>query len=372
MMRVQVVDPSAYTPPYDHALCTALARAGADVELVTSAFPYGSTPVPDGYAVRRLFYPHARGGAGSRLRLATKLAEHLPSMIALRRHARTSDVVHFQWLVVQPIDRYLLPHRPTVLTAHDLLPREPRPLQVQAQRRLYAAVDAVVVHSEFGRRTLIEQAGVNPAKLRVIHHGAFDYLARGGPGTLPSELEGGDGVPVVMFFGLLRPYKGVDVLIEAWRELARHHDEAQLWIVGRPRMPLDGQISRAPASVRWVTRFVSDAELAAAFRRADVVVLPYLSTDRLDFSGVLATALAFGKPAVLSDIGSFGEVAETGAALRVAPGDPAALACALSSLLSDPAQRERLAECARTAAAGPYSWGRAAEQTLELYRELTS
>ncbi len=48
-MRVHVVDPSAYTPPYDHALCAALGAAGADVELVTSRFAYGAAPAPDGY-----------------------------------------------------------------------------------------------------------------------------------------------------------------------------------------------------------------------------------------------------------------------------------------------------------------------------------
>src|SRR5207302_1728339 len=60
-MRVHVVDPSAYTPPYDHALCSALARRGAAVELITSDFAYGETPTPNGYRVRELFYRHALG-----------------------------------------------------------------------------------------------------------------------------------------------------------------------------------------------------------------------------------------------------------------------------------------------------------------------
>ena len=55
-MRVQVVDPPAFTPPYDRALCAALARAGAEVELVTSRFEYGPVPAPDGYEVAELFY----------------------------------------------------------------------------------------------------------------------------------------------------------------------------------------------------------------------------------------------------------------------------------------------------------------------------
>ena len=370
-MRVQVVDPSAYTPAYDHALCAALARAGAQVELITSRFAYGDAPAAEDYAVRELFYRHARGTAGGRLRLATKLVEHVPDMLTLRRAALDAEIVHFQWFAVQPIDRWLLPPRPTVLTAHDLLPREPRPLQVGAQRRLYDAVDAVIAHSEFGRESLIRRLGVDPAKVRVIHHGAFDYLTRQPVAELPEELLGGGGADrVVMFFGLLRPYKGVEVLLDAWREL----DDAatELWIVGRPRMAINHLVAAAPPSVRWVTRFVPEPELAACFRRADVLALPYLRTERLDFSGVLATALAFAKPAVISDVGGFPEVADAGAALVVPPGDPGALAAALSGLLADPQERERLAAGARAAAAGPYSWETAAEQTLALYRELVA
>ncbi len=144
-MRVDVVDPSAYTPPYDHALCAALARAGADVSLVTSSFAYGAVPVADGYRVDEHFYRRAVGAPGSRLRRASKAVEHVPDMLAYRPSA---DVVHFQWLAMQWLDGRLLPRgRPLVLTAHDLLPREPRPRQAHAQRRLYDRVDALVVHS---------------------------------------------------------------------------------------------------------------------------------------------------------------------------------------------------------------------------------
>lgn len=367
-MRVQLVDPSAFTPPYDHALAAALARAGAEVELVTSRFAYGEVAAPDGYAVRELFYRHVLGSAGSRLRLVSKLVAHVPDMLALRRHARQAEIVHFQWLAVQPVDRHLLPRCPLVLTAHDLLPREPRPGQARAQRRLYDAVDAVVVHTDYGRGQLVQRLGLDATRVHVIHHGAFDHLVRGPTGELPEELIDTDG-PAVMFFGLLRPYKGVDVLLDAWRALSGNL-EADLWIVGRPRMPIDALVAGAPPRVRWVTRFVSDPELAACFRRADVVVLPYLRTERFDFSGVLATALAFGKPTVLTDVGGFREIAEAGAAELVPAGDSRALAGAIERLVRDEDRRRRLAAAARRAAVGAYSWDTAARRTLELYRTL--
>jgi glycosyltransferase involved in cell wall biosynthesis len=120
--------------------------------------------------------------------------------------------------------------------------------------------------------------------------------------------------------------------------------------------------------VRFVPRYVSDAELPAFFRRADLLVLPHRSVD---LSGVLFAGLAFGKPMVLSDTGGFREVVEEhGAGRLVPPGDAPALAAAIGELLADPEERRRLAEHARAAAAGPYSWDSVARRTLDVYREV--
>ncbi|HTA13792.1 MAG TPA: glycosyl transferase family 1, partial [Solirubrobacteraceae bacterium] len=87
-MRVHVVDPSAYTPPYDHALCRALGAAGAEVELMTSRFAYGPVAPPVNYVRRELFYRAALGAPAGRVRMASKLAQHLPDMLRYRRLAR--------------------------------------------------------------------------------------------------------------------------------------------------------------------------------------------------------------------------------------------------------------------------------------------
>jgi glycosyltransferase involved in cell wall biosynthesis len=365
-MRVEIVDPSAFTPPYDHALCAALARAGADVSLVTSRFVYGEVAAPVGYTVDERFYRRAVGAPASRLRRATKLLSHAPDMLSYRRASSRADVVHFQWLAMQWIDGRLLPTAsPVVLTAHDLLPREPRPGQANAQRRLYERVDAVVAHSEYGRRQLVERLGLPGWKVSVIHHGAFTHLTELPVHPLAAELAATE-VPVGLFLGLLRPYKGVETLLDAWRGI----DDAELWIVGRPRgVDVDGLRARAGPRVRFVSRFVADNELAALFRRADIVALPYLGTERLDFSGVLATALAFGRPIVASDIGGFAEV---GALRLVAPGDADALRAALTELIGNPEAREQLAAAALAAANGPYSWDAAAAKTLAMYQRLTT
>ena len=368
-MRVHLVDPSAFTPPYDHALAAALARAGADVELVTSRFLYGPTPQPNGYRVDERFYgasarPRARGAA----RMAVKLAEHVPEMLAYRRAARRADIAHFQWLTVQPVDWALLPSGPPrVLTAHDVIPREPRPGQIAATRRLVHRMDAVVVHSEHGAGRLTDELGLPRERIRVIPHGAFDHYRRiADPKPLPDELARVEG-PVILFFGLLRPYKGIDVLLEAFRQV----EGAELWIVGMPRMPLEGLrelAERAPGTVRFVPRFVTDDEIPAFFERADAVVLPYRQIDQ---SGVLYTALAFGKPLVLSSVGGFTELGERhGAAKLVPPGEATSLAAALNQLVPDPGERSRLGEAATKAASTHYSWDDIARRHMDLYREL--
>jgi glycosyltransferase involved in cell wall biosynthesis len=227
-------------------------------------------------------------------------------------------------------------------------------------------MDAVIAHSEHGAARLRAELGLAAESVHVIPHGAFDYLTNlPAERPLPAELADVEG-PVVLFFGLLRPYKGVDLLIEAFHDI----DGAELWVVGMPRMPL-GPLrelaSEVRGRVRFVPRFVDDSEIPAFFRRADIVALPYREIDQ---SGVLYTALAFGKPIVLSAVGGFAEIAAQGAARAVPPNAPVELAAAIQELLDKPEERERLAGTAAEAAAGRYSWDSIAQRTLTLYRAL--
>jgi len=368
-MRVALVDPPAYTPPYDRSLAAALARAGADVELITSHFVHGPVPPADGYRVTDAFYHRSAQRLDRRGRQAVKAFEHLADMRRLRRQGIDADVAHYQWLTFPTIDAHLLPsRRPRILTPHGWLRREAwHGGPARGLRRLIDRMDAIVALSEYGASLLREEGKVPAERVHVIPHGAFDHLARmPEEAPLPKELAATEG-PVVLCFGLIRPYKGIDVLIDAFREI----EGAELWIVGRPLGMATGDLrERAAGShspIRFVERFVDDSELPSYFRRADVVALPYRDAEQ---SGVLYTALAFGKPVVMTNVGGFPEVAATGAGTIVPPNDPRALGAALAELLGDAGMRARLAEASAAAAAGPYSWDAIAAQTLELYGQL--
>jgi glycosyltransferase involved in cell wall biosynthesis len=362
-MRVQLVDPSGDVTPYDHSLAAALARAGAAVELVTSRFLYGPIPPRRDYEVNEAFYRRAtaRGLGSRRARRLIKLAEHGPDMLRYRRHAQAADVRHYQWLPVEPLDLLLLPPaRPRVLTMHNVLRRDGD----ARTKRVAERMDAVVVHTRGGAAQL-ESLGVDPGRVHVIPHGAFDHLTRQPEEqALPPELAQVEG-PVVLYFGTLRPYKGIEVLLEAFRQV----EGAELWVVGNPLGTSPERLRElAPPNVRFVTRYVQDPEAPAFLRRADLLVLPHLKVDQ---SGVLFAGLAFGKPMVLSDVGGFGELAREHRAGRlVPPGDPRALAAALNELLNDPDERRRLGAAAAAAAAGEFSWDRIARLTLDLYEDL--
>ena len=362
-MQVHVVDPPAYTPPYDRALCAALARKGADVTLVTAPFAFGQVPMAEGFTVDERFGRHLPGASGSALRAAARAVTGPPEMASYRRAARAADVVHFQWLALPAIDSLLLPGPPLVITAHDVVPREPHPGQVAGLRRALRRADAVVVHSEDGRGRLARDLGVDPGRVHVIEHGAFTHLGEiPVPAPLPPDLEGVEG-PVALLFGLMRPYKGIDVAIEAWRGI----EGAELWVVGMPRMDIDPLRRAAPPNVRFVDRFVEDSEIPALFRRADLALLPYREIDQ---SGVCFTAMAFGTPMVLSAVGGFPEIAAAGAAELVEPGDPDSLRSSVQALLADPAARARLSARSTELTRERFDWDRIGALHMELYGSL--
>jgi glycosyltransferase involved in cell wall biosynthesis len=344
-VRVVLADPPAYTPYYDHELAEALAREGAEVEVVTSRFRFADLPAAIGYRRTELFYPlSGRLFRRSRLRLPMKVLEHPFGMLRLR--SRPADVVHVQWLSVPQLDARLLRLRaPSVFTAHDLLPRRTASKR-ELWQRILRKFDRVVVHSERGRETLRE-LGVDA---RVI--------------PLPisrSDVVRADDGRTLLFFGVIRPYKGLEDALEVVRRI----DDARLLVAGDPAQPIAREGSER---VEWRLGYLPEREVDRALGEGTVALFPY--RPELDQSAALATALGAGVPAICYDVGGIAEpVKRFGAGRAVVAGDVDALTAAARELLDDPVALQSAREGARRAAE-TLTWDASARAHLDVYREI--
>jgi glycosyltransferase involved in cell wall biosynthesis len=349
-MRVVLADPPAYTPPYDRSLAAALARAGADVELVTSRFRFGSVAAPDGYVAREWFYPLSSRMGSSRTRLAVKALEHAPGM--LRLAAMKPDVLHVQWFGAVEADRWLFrPRSPVVFTAHDIVPRRTA-AKTGLWRTLFDRCDRVVVHSERGLRALAE-FGVPEERLRVIPHPVFR-----------SAVIREDDGRTALALGLIRPYKGTEDAVEAVLGV----EGARLLVAGDPRVPLGGLRQTAGDRAEWRLGYLPEQELRRALSESTVALFPYRA--EIDVSGALLQALGAGLPAIVYDIGGLGEVVgRHGAGAVVEPGNVEGMSNALRRLLHDP-DALAAARAGAERVRDELTWDASAAAHLALYREL--
>ncbi len=227
--------------------------------------------------------------------------------------------------------------------------------------RLIARADAFVVHSQFDQERILAAWPVGDRPVSVIPHGPFDHHAAGDDAQLePVESD----VTTVLFFGTIRPYKGLEHLVEAFSALpAPAASRLRLLVVGETwegwTRPLE-LIAQSPHRDRitLVNRYVRDDEVARFFEQSDAVVLPY---TRSSASGPLHIAMAHGRPVVLSDVGGLRDGAEGYDGITwVPPADVEALGAALRAL---PALRgKRYAD--------PRSWGHTLRSYDKIFAEL--
>src|SRR2546423_10119453 len=289
-MRIALVDPLAYTPPYDDALARALAAEGHGVTLMTSPYPHGKAPAAEGYTREELFTPvSSRLFRRSPLRLPAKGLEYAPSVARLvRRIGKLDpDVVHVQWLPRPEHDlrwlRRIADDRPVVLTAHDVLPRRRRAMPVWPD--VLETAERVVVHSQRGVEQLVE-LGLGRERIAPIPHPGF-----------PAEPLPPPQGRTLLFFGLIRDYKGLDVLLQALPDIKG----ARLVVAGDPVDP----VPRTSGDVDWRLRFIPEKEVRQLMTEAAPVVLPY---RRLDSSGVPATPIGYPTPVVVTRVGPPGGI----------------------------------------------------------------
>jgi glycosyltransferase involved in cell wall biosynthesis len=316
-----------------------------------------------------------------------KLLEAMLNLSALTVRFLISrpDVIHVQYLPMLkwrlPLDLWFLEFcrrrgSKIVLTVHDLLPHDTGEAYKRTFDELYRIVDGIICHSDHVRARLEAEFSVPEAKISVIPHGPFFYdrPASGLDETLRSfELEP-DKV-LVLWQGIIFPYKGIDLLLRSWQQVEADVADACLVIAGTgaPELleQIRGQVKDLDLKrVKLHFRFISTEELVTLYRASDVVVYPYRA---ITTSGALATGLALGKAIIASDLPVFRELlTDRENAFLVDPENSVELAGALTKLIQDRVLREQFARKVREMNFGDQSWLSIAKKTMQTYERVLS
>lgn len=421
-MRIMLVEPlgEGGICHYAYCLSEALQDCGQEIVLATGR-PYElsaarrqfalATPFHSGLARRMILWRNRHGGILGALRGRTASAsgekqiprapgrarqlslwlaqrdyrwgwQRLERLVRRQRPA----VVHIQWLNEPEHDiRWLHMLRESdahlILTVHNVLPHD-APLSVaEVWSRVYQAVDELIVHYQGAVNELIA-LGVERRRVHVIPHG--NYLALSALAGEREEMSQEQAraalglpldAPVVLFFGYMRPYKGIEYLLDAFAHLHRTLPSARLLLAGKA---VDGfesfarrirQLGIAGATVA-LPHYLQLDEVARCFIACDVVAVPYLEASQ---SGVVQLAYAHGRPVVATQVGGLPEaVKEQATGLLVPPGNAEALASALSTIVGDRERCRQWGAQAYAFAQERYSWQAIARDTLNVYERAAS
>ncbi len=314
-----------------------------------------------------------------------KLAENLLNMAALSVRFLFSppDIVHVQYLPMlrwkTPFDLWFVSFcqargAKIVLTVHDIMPHDTADTYKDLFHNLYHRADALICHSESIKTRLISEFDIQPGRISVIPHGPFFY-------DLPADnapqlhLKATPTEQIVLWQGIIFPYKGVDLLLNAWQKIESQIENARLVVLGTGSPDLLQQLRDQAARlhlqrVKLDFRFASTEELVATYRTAEIVVYPYRA---ITTSGALATGLAFSKPIVASDLPVFRELLTNNEnASLVPPTDVDQLAQAILHLLQNPGERQKYITALQTKNFGAQSWISIAQKTAQVYATVLS
>jgi len=322
----------------------------------------------------------------ARLRQLLKLIEGLLNMTALviRFAVRPPDIVHVQFLPLlmreSRIEVWFLKFcrmrgSKLVYTVHDRLPHGTGDRHWDRFHDVYHLMDALVCHSQESKDRMAGEFGVDHERIRVIPHGPL-FAPQTAPdaGAARRRLGLPPDARLVLCQGIIKPYKGIPFLLEAWDDLPEDGPGAVLLIVGAGEkeelQAISDRVSamRHPDTVHCDFRFVSEQILSDYYDAADILVYPY---KEVTTSGALLTGLARRKAMVTTKCPPFLELLRHDeSAWLVDYGETRQLTLALAELIRDACKRERLARGTEFVLEGGISWDVIAQKTQECYQAL--
>jgi glycosyltransferase involved in cell wall biosynthesis len=377
-------------PPYAFGLAKALLSRGLSLDFIGS----DDLDIPELRVSAKLNFLNLRGSQHGDASLSRKILRILSYYARLIRYASFAEpkVFHILWNnKFELFDRtllmlyYKLLGKKVVLTAHNVNARR-RDSKDSALNRLtlriqYRLADHIFVHTESMKKELCADFGVREDATSVIPFGINNAV----PNTELTAEQARQHLGIeadartILFFGRIRPYKGLEFLVAAFQQLAAAHHNCLLIVAGQLSRGceeyLDGirrLIRDDPSRDRVIQRikFVSDEETELYFKAADLLVLPYTQISQ---SGVLVLGYSFGLPVIAAEVGSFREdVIEGKTGFLVKPGDSVSLAAAIERYFrSDlfktlPSRRREIIDYARER----YSWDAVSRLTCAVYEQL--
>ena len=387
-MQVIMFDPGNYTPHYVADLCAALASLDVRVELITSPPLFEEVEHSHSFPTQELFFPSVRGARRQFLRRHARLRQALKALsypLGLWRtwkalKDRPPGVLHVQWALLPALDAVFLRKLRrrgwrVVYTAHDLITDLARPLSRGQWRRMYRQTDAVIVHLARLAQVLRDHSGDIFREIRAIPQGVSTFsVSRDADRGRARQMLGLDAdAPLLLFFGMIKPYKGLDSLLRAWPQVLVEFPKSKLLIAGEPMLsfqPLERLIDNLNIrnSVVLKLGYVPSSQAQHLFCAADAVVLPYVE---ISTSGVVPVAYHYARPVIATSVGGLPELVKEGeTGFLVRPGSEAALAEAICRGLRNPSMLAEMGARGHEWFEREHSWSAVARQTLELYRSL--
>ncbi len=361
---------------YTDALCSGLCSTGADVTVLTNSL-WANLPRP--FKVdRRLFEFIDKKKQWSQIHWAADRF-YRSLLNSLRRHRFAAgghfDVVHFQGVGTPLLDQFFLKtlarQLPVVLTVHDVKPHYERFVsRASFIKRSLQIPHRLIVHYEDGKRQLADHWGICPDHIDVIPHGIMPVQNPPDLADARKKLNLPQDRQIILYFGGIRPNKGLDILLKALEIVKSRNQRVLLVIAGGllGRFSFESysdMIRKAGLSehVQTFIHFIPEEDVDYFFAASNLIVLPYLKFEAQ--SGVLLRAYAHKKPVVVSNVGAMGElVSSDNIGLAVEPGAVEPLAQAVINALDD---LDKFQSQYGPELESKYSWEHITELTMRSY-----
>jgi glycosyltransferase involved in cell wall biosynthesis len=283
---------------------------------------------------------------------------------AIRNFSPNAILVPMTHFWILPI-MWVLRSSTWVVVIHDPFPHPGRleRLMNVLDRLVARNASAIVTHTKRFVPVVADSFGIDIDRVSNIPLGPLSDL-----GDLRSSDQRARNVGsepyVVLCFGRIEAYKGIEVLLRAAPLVEAKRPDIMIRIVGRGAEPAIVAAAAACPNVSLDTRWVEESEIASIFQTADLLVLPYTSATQ---SGVIPHAATFGLPVICTDVGGLAEQLDDGrCGILIPPNDPQSLADAILRCSYDPSEARRLGEALRFEYAENRSWSKIATQFVDV------